>query len=108
MNHRNAKNRASRKMSSKPTPITVVNATKVAAVLTITFNQPVSLTGIPQYLTNLSGPTPILASMTSPTVLSLTFSATVATATSLVVPFEEGAIRNASGGYVNAGTFPVT
>src|SRR5204862_202256 len=83
------------------------NATKAAAVLTITFNQPVSLAGIPAYTTNLAGITPVLASMTNPTTLSLTFSATVATATSLVVPFEEGAVRNPSGGFVNAGTFPV-
>jgi hypothetical protein len=48
----------------------------------------------------------IAATLTNPTTLALTFSAAIATATSLNIPIEDAAIRNASGGYANAGTFP--
>lgn len=88
------------------TPIGIVSVTKAAAVMTIVFNQPVCLKGVPQYTTNLAGVTPVSASLTSPTTLSLTFSATVATATEVRIPSEEPAIRNSSGGFVSPTTFP--
>jgi len=88
------------------TPVRIASVAKAAAVMTIVFNQPVVLKGIPQYTTNLAGVTPIAASMTNPTTLSLTFSATVATATTLNIPFEDPGIRNAVGGFVADSTFP--
>ena len=108
---RHARNRASRRRNgpNRPvptTPIGIVSVTKAAAVMTIVFNQPVSLKGVPQYTTNLAGVTAISASLTSPTTLSLTFSAAVATATTLNIPSEEPAVRNSSGGFVSPSTFP--
>ncbi|HEV8605018.1 MAG TPA: hypothetical protein VGQ99_06610 [Tepidisphaeraceae bacterium] len=88
------------------TPVRIASVTKAAAVMTIVFNQPVSLKGIPQYTTDLPGVTPISASLTNPTTLSLTFSATVATATEVRIPFEDPGIRNAVGGFVSDSTFP--
>jgi hypothetical protein len=113
MNRRARKARPSRRKNgpNKPapvTPINVVNANKSGAVLTISFNQSVTLKGTPAYTTNLAGVTAILASMTTPTTLALTFSAALTTATSLIVPFEDPAIRNSWGGFVSPGTFPVT
>ena len=106
------KNRPSRRKNNlnRPaptTPISVVSATKAAAVLTIVFNQPVALKGVPQYTTDLPGITALSAAMTNPTTLALTFSATVATATEVNIPYEEPAIRNSSGGFVSTSTFPV-
>jgi hypothetical protein len=108
---RQPRNRASRRKNglNRPqpvAPITIVSVTKAAAVMTIVFNQPVSLKGVPQYTTNLPGVTAISAALTSPTTLALTFSATVATATTLNIPSEDPAIRNASGGFVASTTFP--
>lgn len=87
-------------------PIGIVSVTKATTLMTIVFNQPVSLKGIPQYTTNLPGVTPISAALTGPATLSLTFSASVATATTLNIPAEEPAIRNSSGGFVSPSTFP--
>lgn len=87
-------------------PIGIVSVTKNLAVMTIVFNQPISLKGIPAYTTNLPAVTPISASLASPTTLTLTFSATVATATTLNIPAEDPAIRNSSGGFVTPFTFP--
>ena len=99
--HRNGVNRP------QPTvPIGIVSVTKNVAVMTITFNQPVCLKGVPQYTTNLVGVTPVSAVLTSPTTMNLTFSATVATATTLNVPSEDPAVRNSSGGFVTPSTFP--
>jgi hypothetical protein len=89
-------------------PIGIVSATKATTTITVVFNQPVGLKGVPAYTTNISGVTVLSATLSSPTTLVLTFSASVATATSLIIPFEEPAIRNASGGYANPGTFPVS
>lgn len=108
---RNVKNRAARRKNgvNRPVPtvpIGIVSVTKNLAVMTIVFNQPISLKGIPAYTTNLVGVTPIAASLASPTTLTLTFSATVATATTLNIPAEDPAIRNSSGGFVTPFTFP--
>jgi hypothetical protein len=111
---RNVKHRFPRRknaMANRPvptTPIGIVSATKSVAVLTVVFNQAVTLKGIPAYTTNLPGITPISAVMTNATTLTVTFSATIATATTLNIPYEESAIRNSSGGFVAAATFPIT
>jgi hypothetical protein len=87
-------------------PIAISNVTKAGSVVTIEFDQTVSLKGVPQYTTNLAV-TPVSATLTNPMTLALTFSGPVTTATEVNIPFGEPAIRNASGGYANAGTFPV-
>ena len=91
----------------RPIAIGLVDVTAAASVLTITFDQAVTLKGVPKYTTNLVGPTALSAVMTNPTTLALTFSAAVATATEVRIPFEEPAIRNPSGGFVSPRTFPV-
>jgi hypothetical protein len=105
---RNVKPQPRRRANVLASPIGVSSAAKSGSVATIVFNQAVSLDGVPKYTTNLSGITATAASLTSPTTVALTFSASIATATSLNIPFEEPAVRNASGGYANAGTFPVS
>src|SRR5688572_30369978 len=111
---RQLKHRPNRKRNSIPNrpqptvPIGIVSATKNVAVLTVVFNQPVLLKGIPQITTNLAGVNPISAAITAPNTLTVTFSATIATATTMNIPYEEPAIRNSSGGFVAASTFPIT
>ena len=89
------------------TPVRIVSAVAAASVLTITFDQPVILDGIPQYSVDVVGPTRVSAAMTSPTTLALTYSAAIAAATVLTIPFEDPSIRNAVGGFVADTTFPV-
>jgi hypothetical protein len=91
----------------KTTPIKVESASAALAVLTVTFDQPVSLNGVPQYTTDVVGATAESAVMTSPTTIDITFSASVAAATALNIPYEEPAVRNSSGGFVSTSTFPV-
>jgi hypothetical protein len=108
---RNTRRTSAKNSVNRPqptTPIAITSCTKAAAVVTIVFNQSVMLDGIPAYTTNLVGPTVISAALTTPNTLVLTFSATVATATTLNVPYEEPAVRNPSGGFVSQATFPVT
>jgi hypothetical protein len=93
---------------SQVTPVRIASVTKTGSVATIVFNQSVSLKGVPAYTTNLAGVTATAASMTNPTTLSLTFSGAITTATTLNIPFQEPAIRNAVGGFVADTTFPVT
>jgi hypothetical protein len=89
------------------TPIKVTAATALASVLTMTFDQPVSLNGTPAYTTDVVGATALSAVMTSPTTVAITFSAAIAAATEVRIPYEEPAIRNGSGGFVSTSTFPV-
>ena len=89
-------------------PIAVTAAVKATTKITVTFDQPVALKGVPGYTTNLAGVTALSAIKTGPTTVEVTFSASVATATTLHIPYEEPAVRNASGGFVSDSTFPVT
>jgi hypothetical protein len=88
-------------------PITVTDVAVAASVLTVTFDQPVMLNGVPAYTTNIAGATATSAVMTSPTTVAITFSAAIATATEVRIPYEEPAVRNGSGGFVSTSTFPV-
>src|SRR5687767_190397 len=88
-------------------PIQVTAATAVGSVLTITFDQPVLLSGTPAYTTDIVGATAVSAELTSATTVAITFSAAVAAATEVRIPYEEACVRNASGGFVSTSTFPV-
>lgn len=89
------------------TPVRIVGATAATTVLTVTFDQPVILKGIPEYTVDVAGPTRVSAALTSPTTLAITFSASVAAATAVTIPFEDPGIRSAVGGFVADSTFPV-
>jgi hypothetical protein len=49
----------------------------------------------------------VSAAMTSPTQVAITYSASVAAATAVNIPYEEPSVRNSSGGFVSTSTFPV-
>ena len=74
--------------------------------VTIVFNQPVSLKGIPQFLKNGSI-APTAANMSSPTTLVLTYPALGPVAASVAIPPEEPAIRSVTGGFVTPTTVTV-
>ena len=88
-------------------PIQVTGATAAGSVVTVTFDQPVSLSGTPAYTTDVAGADAVSAVLTSPTTVAITFDTSVAAATELRIPYEEPAVRNASGGFVSTSTFPV-
>jgi hypothetical protein len=95
-----------RVMPKQQTPVRIVSASAAASVLTVTFDQPVVLKGVPQYAVDVVGASPVSAAMTSPITLALTFSAAIAAATAITIPFEEPSIRSAVGGFVADTTFP--
>lgn len=91
------------------TPVRIVSATADASVLTVTFDQPVVLTlgNVPQYTTDVAGPSPLSA--TSPTIesVAVTFSADISAATIVNIPYLDPAVRSRTGGFVSDSTFPV-
>ena len=87
------------------TPIGIVSASHALGVLTVTFDQPVILKGLPGWTDN-GGHVITAAVMTSATVGSFTFDGTVATP--LTIPFEDPGIRNSAGGYVRPASQVVT
>ena len=88
-------------------PIKVTAATKGTTDLTVTFDQVVMLDGVPQLVTDVAAVTAESAVQTGPTTIVVTFSASIAAATEVQIPYEEPAIRNASGGFVSTSSFPV-
>jgi hypothetical protein len=95
---------------NKPQPTTAIKLTGATATgLTVaaTFDQAVILNGVPAYTTDVAGAHAVSAVLTSPNVVTITFSASVAAATELNIPYEEPAVRNSSGGFVSTSTFPV-
>jgi hypothetical protein len=87
--------------------ILIDDASVNGTVLSLTFDQAVRLDGTPQFLTNVDGPVPVSAVMTSPCHCEVTFDGDISAATSLILPFRDPAIRNSIGGYVVSNTFPV-
>ncbi len=102
---RNTKSSANRPQPT--TPIVITNAVAVGSTLTITFNQAVILKGTPLYTTDVAGATAVSASLTMPNTVAINFSAAIAAATVVNIPYEEANVRNASGGFVSTSTFPV-
>lgn len=108
-----AARKTSRKSNSsvnrpQPTvPIKITAATKSGSVLTITYDQVVSLNGVPKYVTTVAGADAISAAQTGPTTVAITFDAAITAATAFTIPYEEPAVRNSSGGFVSTSTFPV-
>jgi hypothetical protein len=103
------KNDPNRRKLKKNTPVRIESATAAGSVITITFDQPVILRSgtVPQYTTDIAGASPVSAVMNNPMTMALTFSASVAAATEMTIPFEDPAVRNNSGGFVADSTFPV-
>jgi hypothetical protein len=90
-----------------PTSVRIVSAVAATTDLTVTFDQPVVLRGTPAWTTDVAGATALSAASPSPNVVVITFSATIATATEVIIPVADPAIRNKVGGFVADTRFPV-
>lgn len=88
-------------------PILITGVDATGTVLTLTFDQSVQLHGTPAITTDVAGATPVSAVRTSPSVVAITFSADISTATQLNLTPRDNAIRNARGGYVVSAVFPL-
>lgn len=97
-------NRERVKISRKP-PIHIASASAALTVLTVTFDQPIGLNGVPAYTTNALGASPVSAVQTGPTEIEVTFSLSIALATVVNIPYQEVAVRNSKGGYVADSVF---
>lgn len=86
--------------ADRPTPIRITGVTASGSVLAVEFDQAVALSGVPAYTTNVAGAKAVSAVAKTPTTIEITFSATIATATSVTVPYEDPAVRNSIGGFV--------
>jgi hypothetical protein len=89
------------------TPITFTMGSSTTTTNTCTFNQPVSLKGFPAWF-DTSTPTIVVTGAVQLTTNTIAVTWNSAPSVAISVPFEDPAIRNANGGYVNAGsvTFP--
>ena len=83
-------------------PILVAGTSVAGSSLTITFDQPVILSGTPAFKTDLSGIKAISAQQTADKTIVLTFDAPILGASLLDVGFRDPAVRNTSGGFVTA------
>lgn len=100
---------ANRVKPKKKIPVKITEATASGTLLTLTFNQTVTLEKgmTPQYMANVGGVQPVSATMPNPTTLNITYSGDIEGATQVSIPFEDPAVRNAVGGFVSDSTFPI-
>jgi hypothetical protein len=94
-----------KRQSTIPASMALVTAvTFTVAVAEVTFDQPVMLNGFPASwrATGAPGVVPISAVQTSPTIIEVTFSATLAAATALEVTPLDPAVRTPTGGFASA------
>ena len=72
------------------------------SVLTLGFDGPVSLNGLPAFTTDVAGRTAVSAAQTAANTVAITFSGAIAAATLVNIGYRDPAIRNASGGFVTS------
>jgi hypothetical protein len=106
---RNIKHRRSRRINNEAnqpqpaSPIYVMGSSIAGAVLTLTFDQAVSLNGTPAFVGNGPGsPHPISALQMAPNVVAVTFNTTITGLSAITIAYRDPAIRNASGGFVTS------
>jgi hypothetical protein len=82
------------------TPILIVQSGSLGGmILSVTVDQPVLVTGIPQYPDD-NGILPTACDVSGPTTFDLTYPSVPAAPAH--IPFEEPAVRNSAGGYVRS------
>ena len=102
---RNQRTTGQRTRPAAPTPINIVGAAFAGGELTVTFDQPVMLSGVPEYraVDGNQSVSATSAERVSPTSVRLTYPAGTG-AGGVVVPADDPAVTNATGGRVNGGT----
>ena len=96
-----------RNKPTQPTALRVMSAVAATTNLTVMFNGPVVLRGVPGWTTDVVGATCVSATSPSPNVVVAVFSASIAAATEMIIPVADPAVRNKVGGFVADTTFPV-
>lgn len=84
------------------TPILVVGSSIAGSVLTLTFDGPVSLCGVPAFTTDFPTQVAVSAARVAANAVAITYNEPLAGITTLDVGFRDPAIRNAAGGYVTS------
>src|SRR5262245_11242778 len=87
--NRNSRRRNPATMPQPTAAIKITAASVLGDVLTVTFDQAIALNGVPKYTTDVVGATASSAAMTGMNTVAITFSATVASATEVRIPYEE-------------------
>src|SRR5690606_16314327 len=96
-------NLTSRNLSSRPAPIRITGVAVSGSEVTVTFDQAVMRSGVPQY--TFGGVAPESVFDASPSSVMLLY-ADAPVATDMIVPLDDPAIRNATGGFVDEGAYP--
>lgn len=78
--------------------------------MTIVFDQPVALSAlhVPQYVAEGAAVAPVSAAQSADDTIVVTFDGSVGAATGVVIPQNDAAVRTRSGGWADAGSFPVS
>ena len=106
---RTEKRNEGRVKKTQVTPVRILSATANASVLTLTFDQPVTLIRgiVPQWTVDVAGATPVSAASPSIDTVAVTYSAAIAAATEVTIAYVDPAVRSKDGGFVADTTFPV-
>jgi hypothetical protein len=99
----NEKRNNGRVEPKKPTQVRIVSAVAATTNLTVTFDQPIVLRGTPAWTSDASvDPQAVAVSAVSPSpnIVVITFDASLAAATGIIIPVADPAIRSKVGGFV--------
>jgi len=89
------------------TPIIIIDVNTTGSVLTLVFDQPVSLNGTPKFKPDVAGADPVSAVQTAPNTVAITYDTALTGATGMNIGYRDPAIRNSSGGYVTSVEVPL-
>lgn len=85
----------------------IIGAVVATPDLTVTFDRPVQLTGVPNFDVDVAGADPIGASQSGPAEVTITYDVAIGAATAVTVPPNDPAIRTSVGGFAASTTFPI-
>lgn len=103
--YRNSSGRGTHQAGNTFVDANITAASVLTTVLSLTFDQVISLDGTPEFLTDIAE-TPVSAVLTSPNSVDITFSGDLTGAAVVIVPRNDPAIRTNTGGWVCCGTHP--
>src|SRR5688572_16979394 len=83
-------------------PVLITNVVVASPSVTLTFDQAVSVNGLPAFAVDSGGGAVTEANQQSPNVVELVYSNPIVGATSITVGYRDPAIRGLTGGYVTA------
>src|SRR5262245_25221257 len=81
-------------------PIHIIGASVSGSTMSVTFDEAVTLAGVPQIIPNVASRTPVSAAQPAANQIVITYNGSVATGSTLTVAYQDPGVRNVAGAFI--------